>query len=180
MKDWQKAHIEPLKTAIINEFTFLFNYFEKKSDVIYAVALILDSDAITAYMAGSSLKSLEDKHKGKKWEETEWVYGVETDNNVKNDMESFCKLTIKHYDEDIIPQYQTPNFDFEEEVKNNIQMFSEAMKQAKQKVVELFKLNEQELVFYITIPGENELTINSAKIINENSDLLTNLIDSKT
>ena len=59
-------------------------------------------------------------------------------------------------------------------------MFTEGMKQAKQEITQLFKIKEQEIVFYITIPGENELTIDSAKIINTNSDLLNDLINSKT
>mgnify|MGYP000706374089 CR=1 FL=1 len=54
---------------------------------------------------------MDNKHKGYKWDPSEWIITVD-DNIISNDLNSFIRLMIKHYDEEIVPLYQN-GFNYE-------------------------------------------------------------------
>ncbi|WP_353171842.1 DUF4303 domain-containing protein [Acinetobacter rudis] len=178
MMDWHKKHLDLLSAVIVNEFLFWYEKIKNKNDSIYAVALILDEDALTAYLAVSTWESLNDKHEGNKWEPSEWLYTVD-DGDVFNDLNSFVKLMIKHYDEDVIPLYEK-GFDYNEERQRNLWMYTEVLKEAKLIIIKKFGSIIDEIVFYLSILGDHSIEIESSKSINKKSEILTDLVNYRT
>lgn len=174
MDVWHKEILNDLSEAIISEFNLLFQKFEAKQDNIYAVALVLDDDALTAYMTVSSLKSLEDKHKDSKWEPSEWVYTL-NDGELENGIDSFVSKMLQHYNDEIVPKFQN-GFDYTVEREKNLKLYVEGMFEAKKWLVE--NNNKiKNILFYLTIPGEPEVEMDSALKINGDSKILLELID---
>ncbi|MDQ9011141.1 DUF4303 domain-containing protein [Acinetobacter gerneri] len=174
MDSWHKKHVDVLSEAIVNEFSYLFEKINNKKDSIYAAALILDDDILTAYLAVSTKESLDNKHKGYKWDPSEWIITVD-DNIISNDLNSFIRLMIKHYDEEIVPLYQN-GFNYEAEKLNNLWLYTSALMKAKNILITTFGETINSIVFYLSIPGQPEIEINSAKEINDQSNELTELI----
>ncbi|WP_151806408.1 DUF4303 domain-containing protein [Acinetobacter bereziniae] len=174
MIDWQSTQIDFLKECIINETTYLYNYMKDKKDEIYAVSLIIDSDILTAYLAVSTYGSLKNKHKKKKWDSEEWLFTI-TDDIVKPCLDNFIQIIVKRYREEIIPKFKD-GFKYTDEKKANLEMYIESLKQAKLCLIERIDPSFNNVVFFINLPGEPKIIKKSAKIINEKSELLNELL----
>ncbi|ATZ63652.1 DUF4303 domain-containing protein [Acinetobacter bereziniae] len=174
MIDWQSTQIDFLKECIINETTYLYNYMKDKKDEIYAVSLIIDSDILTAYLAVSTYGSLKNKHKKKKWDSEEWLFTI-TDDIVKPCLDNFTQIIVKRYREEIIPKFKD-GFKYTDEKKANLEMYIESLKQAKLCLTEKIDPSFNNVVFFINLPGEPKIIKKSAKIINEKSELLNELL----
>lgn len=53
-KNWHERNLPVLSSSIVNEFVFFHQLFSKKEQNMYAFALILDDDCLTAYSAVST------------------------------------------------------------------------------------------------------------------------------
>lgn len=174
MKEWQQNNLELLMECIINEITYLFHYLKEKEDEIYAVSLILDSDALTAYLAVSTYESLKNKHKKKKWNSEEWLFTI-TDHTIEPNLDTFTKVMVTRYREDLVPQFKN-GFKYADEKKSNVEMYTEGLKQAKSELAKNLDMSFDGMVFFINIPGEPKVIKKSAKIINKDSELLKDLL----
>ena len=80
---------------------------------MYAFALILDNDCLTAYAAVSTTESLKKIHKNKEWDAPEWCLCV-SQGAVKEGVDTFTKLLLDRYRKDIVPLFQQ-GFDYARE-----------------------------------------------------------------
>ncbi|ELY2861683.1 hypothetical protein [Cronobacter sakazakii] len=169
MDSWHNYQQEVLNLLIQQEFSALYEKYQ--DDVIYAVVLVLDDDALSSYMAISTKVSIENMHKGIEWQGYSWVLGFFDDNDDAG-VRSFTTIMMEHYNEDILPLLPE-GYDFDPERGRNINLYVSAMKKAKQQLCVSLGSNVNNIVFYITIPGEPGIDHASALEINEPLDNLS-------
>ncbi|EOW6745127.1 DUF4303 domain-containing protein [Cronobacter dublinensis] len=168
MDSWHNYQQKVLNLLIQQEFSALHEKYQ--DDGIYAVVLVLDDDALSSYMAISTKESLEKIHKGIEWEGYSWVLGFFDDNDDVG-VRSFTTIMMEHYNESILPLLPE-GYDFDEERERNINLYISAMKKAKEQLCDTIGNDVNNIVFYITIPGEPEIDHASAIEINEPSENL--------
>lgn len=164
LENWHKENLRALTYSLINDFNFLYKLLTKKKQNIYAFALVLDDDCITAYSVVSTIESIKKIHKNKEWDAPEWCWVVE-ENVVKDGLKNFIELLLKHYWDDIAPLFKQ-GFDYASERQKNLQLFTDAMCIAKHELVKKYGHVVEEMAFYISIPGEPMVEKNSALAIN--------------
>ncbi len=94
------------------------------------------------------------------------------DDNDDVGVRSFTTIMMEHYNEDILPLLPE-GYDFDPERGRNINLYVSAMKKAKQQLCVSLGSNVNNIVFYITIPGEPGIDHASALEINQPSDNLS-------
>lgn len=176
-KSWHERNLPVLSSLIVNEFDFFHQLFSKKGQNMYAFALILDDDCLTAYSAVSTTESLKKIHKNKEWNAPEWCLCV-SQGAVKEGVDTFTKLLLDRYRKDIVPLFQQ-GFDYASERQKNLQLFTDALRIAKQELVKKYGNLVEEMAFYISIPGEPIVEKNTALAINsEGNTKVKELLDS--
>ncbi|EQB94075.1 DUF4303 domain-containing protein [Elizabethkingia anophelis] len=176
-KNWHERNLPVLSSLIVNEFDFFHQLFSKKGQNMYAFALILDDDCLTAYSAVSTTESLKKIHKNKEWDAPEWCLCV-SQGAVKEGVDTFTKLLLDRYRKDIVPLFQQ-GFDYASERQKNLQLFTDALRIAKQELVKKYGNLVEEMAFYISIPGEPIVEKNTALAINsEGNTKVKELLDS--
>ncbi|AQX51588.1 DUF4303 domain-containing protein [Elizabethkingia anophelis] len=176
-KNWHERNLPVLSSLIVNEFDFFHQLFSKKGQNMYAFALILDDDCLTAYSAVSTTESLKKIHKNKEWDAPEWCLCV-SQGAVKEGVDTFTKLLLERYRKDIVPLFQQ-GFDYASERQKNLQLFTDALRIAKQELVKKYGNVVEEMAFYISIPGEPIVEKNTALAINnEGNTKVKELLDS--
>ncbi|MCT3675191.1 DUF4303 domain-containing protein [Elizabethkingia anophelis] len=176
-KNWHERNLPVLSSLIVNEFVFFHQLFSKKEQNMYAFALILDDDCLTAYSAVSTTESLKKIHKNKEWDAPEWCFCV-SQGAVKEGVDTFTRLLLDRYRKDIVPLFQQ-GFDYAPERQKNLQLFTDAMRIAKQELVKKYGNVVEEMAFYISIPGEPIVEKNTALAINsEGNTKVKELLDS--
>ncbi|MGJ1267601.1 DUF4303 domain-containing protein [Sphingobacterium spiritivorum] len=176
-KNWHERNLPVLSSLIVNEFDFFHQLFSKKGQNMYAFALILDDDCLTAYSAVSTTESLKKIHKNKEWDAPEWCFCV-SQGAVKEGVDTFTRLLLDRYRKDIVPLFQQ-GFDYAPERQKNLQLFTDAMRIAKQELIKRYGKEVEEMAFYISIPGEPIVEKNSALAINnEGNTKVKELLDS--
>ncbi|KUG12173.1 hypothetical protein BEI02_17695 [Elizabethkingia sp. HvH-WGS333] len=176
-KNWHERNLPVLSSSIVNEFVFFHQLFSKKEQNMYAFALILDDDCLTAYSAVSTTESLKKIHKNKEWDAPEWCFCV-SQGAVKEGVDTFTRLLLDRYRKDIVPLFQQ-GFDYASERQKNLQLFTDALRIAKQELVKKYGNEVEEMAFYISIPGEPIVEKNTALTINsEGNTKVKELLDS--
>ncbi|WP_288788772.1 DUF4303 domain-containing protein [uncultured Elizabethkingia sp.] len=176
-KNWHEKNLPVLSSSIVNEFDFFHQLFSKKEQKMYAFALILDDDCLTAYSAVSTTESLKKIHKNKEWDAPEWCFCV-SQGAVKEGVDTFTRLLLDRYRKDIVPLFQQ-GFDYASERQKNLQLFTDALRIAKQELVKKYGNEVEEMAFYISIPGEPIVEKNTALAINsEGNTKVKELLDS--
>ena len=176
-ENWHETNLPVLSGLIVNEFDFFHQFFSKKGQNMYAFALILDDDCLTAYSAVSTTESLKKIHKNKEWDAPEWCLCV-SQGAVKEGVDTFTKLLLDRYRKDIVPLFQQ-GFDYASERQKNLQLFTDALRIAKQELVKKYGNLVEEMAFYISIPGEPIVEKNTALAINnEGNTKVKELLDS--
>ena len=175
MQDWQKQNFDLLVESIVNEFIVLYTYLTKKGKTVYGVTIVTDYDGLTAYMMASTLESLKKKHKGSKWVPYGWMIGND-DGDVELGLNKFVKKHIEYYDDHIVPRFADGNYDYSNDFNDNIEMFMLGMKSAKEKLVAQFGAHIEAVIFLVSISGEDDITVESAKTINSESKNLRKLL----
>ncbi|MCL1664857.1 DUF4303 domain-containing protein [Elizabethkingia ursingii] len=176
-KNWHERNLPVLSSSIVNEFVFFHQLFSKKEQNMYAFALILDDDCLTAYSAVSTTESLKKIHKNKEWDAPEWCLCV-SQGAVKEGVDTFTRLLLDRYRKDIVPLFQQ-GFDYARERQKNLQLFTDALRIAKQELVKKYGNEVEEMAFYISIPGEPIVEKNTALAINsEGNTKVKELLDS--
>ncbi|MDR2231088.1 MAG: DUF4303 domain-containing protein [Flavobacteriaceae bacterium] len=176
-KNWHERNLPVLSSSIVNEFVFFHQLFSKKEQNMYAFALILDDDCLTAYSAVSTTESLKKIHKNKEWDAPEWCLCV-SQGAVKEGVDTFTRLLLDRYRKDIVPLFQQ-GFDYASERQKNLQLFTDALRIAKQELVKKYGNEVEEMAFYISIPGEPIVEKNTALAINsEGNTNVKELLDS--
>lgn len=112
-ENWHERNLPVLSSSIVNEFVFFHQLFSKKEQNMYAFALILDDDCLTAYSAVSTTESLKKIHKNKEWDAPEWCFCV-SQGAVKEGVDTFTRLLLDRYRKDIVPLFQQ-GFDYASE-----------------------------------------------------------------
>ncbi|MGJ1385852.1 DUF4303 domain-containing protein [Sphingobacterium spiritivorum] len=176
-ENWHERNLPVLSGSIVNEFDFFYQLFRKKKQSMYAFALILDDDCLTAYSAVSTTESLKKIHKNKEWDAPEWCFCV-SQGAVKEGVDTFTRLLLDRYRKDIVPLFQQ-GFDYAPERQKNLQLFTDAMRIAKQELVKKYGNEIEEMAFYLSIPGEPIVEKNSVLAINnEGNTKVKELLDS--
>lgn len=175
MSDWQNRNFNLLVECIVNEFIEIHKRMLNSREEIYGVALILDSDALTVYMSVSTNESLEKDHENIKWVPYEWSIGND-ENDVSMGLNFFIEKHIEYYDQNIVPKFSSGNYDYTYDFNENIEMFILGMKCAKKELKSLYGNNIEQIVFLICIPGDDELLIRSAQLINLESENLQSFL----
>ncbi|WP_336664362.1 DUF4303 domain-containing protein [Elizabethkingia meningoseptica] len=176
-ENWHERNLPVLSGSIVNEFVFFHQLFSKKEQNMYAFALILDDDCLTSYSAVSTTESLKKIHKNKEWDAPEWCFCV-SQGAAKEGVESFTKLLLDRYRKDIVPLFQQ-GFDYATERQKNLQLFTDALRIAKQELVKKYGDEVEKMAFYISIPGEPIVEKNTALAINsEGNTKVKELLDS--
>ena len=176
-ENWHETNLPVLSSSIVNEFVFFHQLFSKKEQNMYAFALILDDDCLTAYSAVSTTESLKKIHKDKEWDAPEWCFCV-SQGAVKEGVDTFTRLLLDRYRKDIVPLFQQ-GFDYASERQKNLQLFTDALRIAKQELVKKYVNEVEEMAFYISIPGEPIVEKNTALAINsEGNTKVKELLDS--
>ncbi|AVF49095.1 MULTISPECIES: DUF4303 domain-containing protein [Elizabethkingia] len=176
-ENWHETNLPVLSSSIVNEFDFFHQLFSKKEQNMYAFALILDDDCLTAYSAVSTTESLKKIHKNKEWDAPEWCLCV-SQGAVKEGVDTFTRLLLDRYRKDIVPLFQQ-GFDYASERQKNLQLFTDALRIAKQELVKKYGNLVEEMAFYISIPGEPIVEKNTALAINsEGNTKVKELLDS--
>ncbi|MDV2446149.1 hypothetical protein CMU93_01370 [Elizabethkingia anophelis] len=176
-ENWHERNLPVLSSSIVNEFVFFHQLFSKKGQNMYAFTLILDDDCLTAYSAVSTTESLKKIHKNKEWDAPEWCLCV-SQGAVKEGVDTFTKLLLDRYRKDIVPLFQQ-GFDYASERQKNLQLFTDALRIAKQELVKKYGNVVEEMAFYISIPGEPIVEKNTALAINnEGNTKVKELLDS--
>jgi hypothetical protein len=177
MKEWQKIHFNLLVDSIIDEYHTINSAMKLKNKHIYGVALITDSDGLTAYFCASTLESLHKKHKGLKWVPYGWQITNKEDAVKKNSLPYFAKKHIDYYNEFIVPRFSNSDYDYSSDFLDNIEMFTLAMKVAKQRLITDCGEEINNIIFLVSISGDDELTVNSAEIINSDSIMYRDFLE---
>lgn len=176
-ENWHERNLPVLSSSIVNEFVFFHQLFSKKEQNMYAFALILDDDCLTAYSAVSTTESLKKIHKNKEWDAPEWCFCV-SQGAVKEGVDTFTRLLLDRYRKDIVPLFQQ-GFDYASERQKNLQLFTDALRISKQELVKKYGNEVEEMAFYISIPGEPIVEKNTALAINsEGNTKVKELLDS--
>lgn len=176
-ENWHERNLPVLSSSIVNEFDFFHQLFSKKEQNMYAFALILEDDCLTSYSAVSTIECLKKIHKNKEWDAPEWCFCV-SQGAVKEGVESFTKLLLDRYRKDIVPLFQQ-GFDYATERQKNLQLFTDALRIAKQELVKKYGDEVEKMAFYISIPGEPIVEKNTALAINsEGNTKVKELLDS--
>ncbi len=176
-ENWHERYLSVLSDSIVNEFDFFHLLFNKKEQNMYAFALILDDDCLTAYSAVSTTESLKKIHKNKEWDAPEWSLCV-NQGVVKEGVDTFTRLLLDRYRKDIVPLFQQ-GLDYAPERRKNLQLFTDAMRIAKLELVKKYGNKVEEMAFYISIPGEPIVEKNSALAINNEGNMkVKELLDS--
>lgn len=179
MKKWHLDHLENLVKGIINEFNYLKPKV-KKDDSIYAVALTTDEDVMTAFLSLSSKNAyLENCNEygywSERWSSAEW--GVAVGRDVVNGgiSELYLADMYLYYNEYILPKLSVFN-EYTEERNDFVELYTEALKLAKASLVKQFGDEISLAIFFLDVPGEPNIAIQSAKKINAPSILLDEMI----
>lgn len=175
MQEWQNKNFEFLVQSIVNEFNVLYTRLTKKGKTVYAVSIITDYDGLTAYFMASTKESLKRKHKGLKWVPYQWIFGND-DGDVEDGLDEFVDKHLEYYDHHIVPRFASGDYDYSPDFNDNIAMFTQAMKAAKQKLQQQWGEIMTEIIFLVSISGEDQMTLTSAKNINEASKNLKKLL----
>ncbi|WP_372403307.1 DUF4303 domain-containing protein [Acinetobacter piscicola] len=177
MEQWHKDRLENLTLGIINEFEYLKPKVAK-NDSFYAVALITDEDVMTAFLAISSqndyLKNANPYgYWGDRWSAVEWAIAIRSDDIKGGISDLYLPQMYKYFEEIIEPK----DDDYEEDRNNFIELYTEALKCAKLKLIAKYGSEVENAIFFLDIPGDGEIAIKSAKIINGPSELLNQMLD---
>lgn len=161
---WHQEQVNALTASLVIDFSYIFDVLQRKKQHIYACALVLDSDCVTAYSVVSTQESLKKQHKNKEWDASEWCFGTEEE-DVTNGLNDFMTKLIERYWEVVVPQF-SQGLDYEPERQKNIKLFIAGMREAKLLLIEKYGDAVEKMVFYLTIPGEPSLEKYSANAIN--------------
>ncbi|KUF41338.1 hypothetical protein AS361_11625 [Myroides marinus] len=173
---WYDTHLIDLKTAVINEFDYLYHSFKKKKEQVYGLSIILDNDCLTGYTAVSTKQSLKTIHQNYEWVAEEWCY-VSDEDDIVYGLSNFIDVLIDFYDTQIVPLFKK-GFDYELIKQKNLNLFMKAMKEAKCELVDKYGSEVEAMAFFLTIPGEPKVTYNSALTINNsNTQKLKELLE---
>lgn len=177
LENWHERNLPVLSGSLVNEFDVYHKLFTKKEQNMYAFALILDDDCLTAYSAVSTTESLNKIHKNKEWDAPEWCLCV-SQGAVKEGVDTFTGQLLARYRKDVVPLFQQ-GFDYAPERQKNLQLFTDAMRIAKQELVKKYGNEIEEMAFYLSIPGEPIVEKNSVLAINnEGNTKVKELLDS--
>lgn len=177
LEHWHEENLSTLINSIINDFNALYHLLTKKKQNIYGFALVLDDDCITAYSAVSTKESLKKLHENKEWDAPEWCWCL-SDGDVKEGLHHFVELLLNHYRNNIAPLFKQ-GFEYAPERQKNLQLFTEAMHLAKKELAKKYGDEVEDMVFYLSIPGEPIVEKGSALAINmKNNKKLKELLDS--
>lgn len=176
MQVWHQQQLKNLTQGIINEFEYLTLKIAK-DDSIYAAALITDEDVMTAFLAlGSQKEYLKNANPygywGERWAAVEWEVSVGSKDVNGGISELYLPQMYKFYEEVIEPQD-----DYDEYRASFIELYTQAFKLAKVRLSEKYGSEVANAVFFLDVPGEDEIAIESAKIINEPSEMLDQMLD---
>lgn len=176
MEQWHYDQLEPLTQGIINEFEYLKPKVAN-GDSFYSAALITDEDVRTAFLALSSqneyLKNANPYgYWGERWAAAEWKVSVGSKDVEGGISELYLPQMYKFYEKVI-----EPKDDYDEYRANFIELYTQAFKLAKVRLIEKYGSEVEKAVFFLDLPGDDEIAIASAKTINGPSELLDQMLD---
>ena len=180
MQNWHETQVDNLTTGLLNEFDYLLKQVRENNDTIYGVVICVDSDILVGYLALGTVQTNAKKEKlyadwDCKWVPGEWEIATET-NEIDNGVDRlFLNEMRRHYVDEIKPKFKD-NFDYTEEREKNLWLFMTGFRKAKEILQQRYKAELKDTLFYLSIPGDEVFEKETAKKLNEPSDLLTEMI----
>ncbi|MDC5259882.1 DUF4303 domain-containing protein [Acinetobacter baumannii] len=177
MDSWHKLYSEKLVNLIVDEFLVLYENYNKDEDKIYVLALITDDDALTNYIMISTERTRNSVHAGVEWEPHSWMQGLSDDDDTFG-VRAFTPIIMEHYENDIAPKFQK-GFDYDVEFKENLELYVYALKEAKNKLIEKMGKSIEEIIFFVSILGNPDIEVSTAKEINTLTKNLKDFLEIK-
>jgi hypothetical protein len=175
-------HIKALKDVLIGEFYQLYD--EYNDDEIYGCALIFNEYLLIDGLAISTIKSLfsdqEDTiqylSETDKWRVTKWRY--RTSQHSDSPLEKFRPIMVDYFQKSHV--FGNPLLDPNtEHNSNNLELLIQIFKDAKDSLIEDYGLDIENIFFFISINNQPEIEINTARMLNNNEELIEEFIDER-
>lgn len=177
-----QKHIQMLKDALIAEFYDL--YEQHAQDGIYACALVITPYLILDDLAISTRRSLfsdsdepiQYLSKQDQWQVSKWRYRSHQSNG---QLQALKQIFAEYFQQTHIfgqPTSQQNNY----HLNSNLEIFIEALAQAKMTLSDQYGLELDQILFFISIPNQPKVEILSAQQINSSSSQLVEFIKHKT
>ena len=173
-------HLPVLKDALIHEFYQLYDlYYE---DEIYGCALVFNEYMTLEYLTVATKRSLFAEHedyaqflaKEDKWNVSKWRFRSSQSTSRLNEFNALLNeyFQRRHF-------FGTPLQQQNLEELNNLDVLLNAYKQAKEALIDSYGLDVDQILFFISIPGQPSLESSSAAFLNGSSLLLKEFMGSK-
>lgn len=91
---------------------------------------------------------------------------------------AFTPIIMEHYENDIAPKFQK-GFDYDVEFKENLELYVYALKEAKNKLIKKMGKSIEEIVFFVSIFGNPDIEVSTAKEINTLTKNLKDFLEIK-
>ena len=174
-------HIRLLKEALITEFYRL--YEQHVEHEIYACALVFSPYLLIEHLAISTERSLfsdsdEDIQylaEADRWHVEKWRYHSRHQDCALNSIKFIFANYFKQTHMFGNPLLEDNNGEY----KNNLDIFLDAFQQAKEALTELYGLDIDNVLFFISIPNQPKVEILSAQRLNSSSEQLTAFLKDK-
>ncbi|QCO20241.1 DUF4303 domain-containing protein [Acinetobacter cumulans] len=175
-------HIDILKTALIQEFYQLYDYYYE--DEIYACTLVFNKYLSIDYLAVSTKRSMFSEDEDSKqylspsdqWNVPKWRY--RSSPAVDSGLTKFKFILADYFNSQ--HSFGNPLLDNPQpDASNNLDILLNAFKQAKEALVDSYGLDIDQILFFISIPTQPEIELQSARYLNPENRLLLNFLKIK-
>lgn len=166
-------HLPLLKDALIHEFYQLYDHYYE--DEIYGCALVLNDYLTLDHLTISTQRSLFAEHEDyaqflsedDKWNVAKWRFRSSAHNNRLNEFNTVLSdyFQRRHFFGTPLQQQNQPEL-------NNVDILLNAYKQAKEALVDSYGLDVDQILFFISLPTQPTIELNSAIFLNGSSQLL--------
>ena len=175
-------HIAILKNALIQEFYQLYDYYYE--DEIYACTLVFNKYMLIDYLAVSTKRSIFSEEEDRKqylapkdqWNVRKWRY--RSSPSLDSGLTKFKFILSDYFKSQHSfgnPLLDTPSID----AHNNLDVLLNAFKQAKEALVDSYGLDIDQILFFISLPSQPEIEIQSARFLNPENRLFLNFLKIK-
>lgn len=176
-------HINLLKNALIEEFYQLYDQYNE--DGIYGCTLVFNEYLLIDHLAISTERSLfaenEDRAQylaaQERWDVRKWRYRSSPAQH--SPLNSFKYILSDYFKSQ--HSFGNPLLDIadEEQPSNSLKILLEAFAQAKEALVDSYGLNIGQILFFIGLPAQPEVEIQSARFMNVDNNLLQSFLNDR-
>ncbi|WP_298141888.1 DUF4303 domain-containing protein [uncultured Acinetobacter sp.] len=173
-------HLTVLKDALIHEFYKLYDHYYE--DEIYGCALVFNEYMLLDHLSVATQRSLFAEHEdyaqflsqADKWNVNKWRF---RSSSTDSQLHAFNLLLNEYLQQNHV--FGTPLQQQNLDTLNNLDVLLSAFKDAKEALVDSYGLDVDQILFFISLPTQPNLEINSAQTLNGSSQLLQEFLQAK-